>query len=190
MRFYFTNQSTSYPLSSAEAPDNKNPAHCIPDIQDPDAAEIAGDDWKGYRRCLYLPADDCIDNQRIQRTEGCMELWKVARSSHSSKLDSKGIVMAVGWAHNTSSLPTQEGHSLGRKWWSDGRESNLARDETETRDFVVAGCIDRVGGIEQVGALPDTWLESTSFAIDLQASCHNSVRPYSALHAYQRAFLD
>ena len=101
--------------------------------------------------------------------------------------------MAVGWAHNTSSwspLPTQEGHSLGRKMWSDGRESNLATDETETRDSAVVDCIDRVAGIEPVGALPDTWLGSKSFAIDLQASCHNNARPYSASHAYQRAFLD
>ena len=63
-------------------------------------------------------------------------------------------------------------------------------DETATRDSVVADCIDRVGGIELVGALPDTWLESKSFVIDLRASCHSNARPYSALHAYQRVFLD
>jgi len=106
MGFYFTNQSTSYPLSSAEVPDNKTPAHCMPDIQDPDAAEIAGGYWEEYRRWkddLYLLPDDCIDNQRIQNSGGCMEPWKAARSSHSSRLDSKGTVMAVGWGHNTSS---------------------------------------------------------------------------------------
>jgi hypothetical protein len=101
--------------------------------------------------------------------------------------------MAVDSVHNMTILGhfgLQEEHSLAQKRWNDARENSLVTDEKETRGFAGEDCIDRALGTESAVALPGTSRESKSSPVDLPASCHNSERLCSALHAYQRAFLN
>jgi hypothetical protein len=183
-------------------PGNKIPVRHT--VDNPDAAVVAvAGDCLGERRIktddLLLARDVRIDTQGVRHTEGrtalCQRLarWKAACLSHCSSLDSRGIVMVVDSVHNTTILgqfALQEEHSLAQKRWNDARENSLVTDEMETRGFAGEGCSDRATGTESAAALPGTSRESKSSPVDLPASCHNSERLCSALHAYQRAFLN